>query len=232
MAGTIHSRIVLNQRIAAVLAAIKWPCALACAAFLPATALELGEQVLSTLRGARHALWFGCGAAAYLVLWQLLLRRSKVSFLSTLEHELTHCLFAWLTGNRVVALTATLRRGGEMHYRGTPNWLILTGPYFFPTVSVALLLVLRFAAAAHEALLYALIGASVVYHVISTWIEAHRRQTDLREAGWLFSVLFLPTANLFCYALVFAWLRPGDGALMRLLGDLAHSPANPLRWLS
>ena len=45
----------------------------------------------------------------------------------------------------------------------------------------------------------------------------------------MFSLLFLPTANLFFYALVIASLRFGLGGLPALLHALVHSPLNPLR---
>jgi len=220
---------VLNQQIASVLGVVKWPLAIACAAFLPATAIALGEQVAGIARGMGFLGPFLAGAAGYALLWQLLLRRLSISFFSTLEHEFTHCLFAWLTFNRVTGLKASLRGGGTTYYRGTPNWLIQTGPYFFPTVSIALLAALRFIPARFQGLAYALLGASLVYHLISTWAETHHRQTDLREAGLVFSLLFLPTANLFFYALVIASLRYGLGGLPALLRELAHSPLNPLR---
>ncbi len=222
---------MLNQQIASVLSLIKWPLALACAAFLPATAIALGEQVAGIARGMQFLGPFLGGAAAYLLLWWILLRRLSISFFSTLEHEFTHCLFAWLTLNRVTGLKATLRGGGTTYYRGTPNWLIQTGPYFFPTLSIALLAGLRLFPPQYQSLAYALLGASLVYHLISTWAEVHHRQTDLQEAGLLFSLLFLPTANLFFYALVIASLRFGFGGLPALVSALGHSPLNPLALL-
>ena len=222
---------MLNQKIASVLGVLKWPLAIACATFLPATALCLAEELLGIVRGMHFVLPFLAGAAIYLALWLSIIRRTTVSFLSTLEHEFTHCLFAWLTGNRVVGLKATLRSGGTTRYQGTPNWLIQTGPYFFPTVTIALMIVMRFTGPQHQGLMYGMLGASIVYHLISTWAEAHRRQTDLQEAGLIFSLLFLPTANLFFYALIIAYLRFGAGGFMQLIRALARSPANPLRLL-
>lgn len=223
---------MLNQKIASVLGVVKWPLAIVCAAYFPAAALTLGEELVGIVRGMHFLVPFLAGAALYLGLWLQVLRRIKVDFLSTLEHELTHCIFAWLTFNRVVGLKATLRSGGATRYQGTPNWLIQTGPYFFPTVTIALMIVMKFVGEQHLVLMYGLLGASIVYHVISTWAEAHHRQTDLKEAGLIFSLLFLPTANLFFYALIIAFLRFGTGGFSQLLQSLAHSPANPLRLIA
>ena len=131
---------MFHQKAALFLALCKWPLALACAAFLPATALSLFVQVKTFSTGVAHLWPIVIGVAAYMVLWYVLIRRTGVDFLSTLEHEITHCIFAWLTFNRVVALRATLKSGGHMRYLGTPNWLIQTAPYFFPTVTVAMML--------------------------------------------------------------------------------------------
>ena len=223
---------MLNQQIASVLRVVKWPLALICVAYLPASALALGEEIAAIARGMQFMGPFLAGAAGYALLWQLLLRRLSISFFSTLEHEFTHCLFAWLTFNRVTGVRATLRGGGTTFYRGTPNWLIQTGPYFFPTLSLALLAGLRFVPPQHAGLAYAALGASLVYHLISTWAESHHRQTDLQEAGLVFSLLFLPTANLFFFALVIACLRQGPGGVAELLRALIHSPLNPLRLIA
>ncbi|MFI4889357.1 MAG: hypothetical protein ACHQIL_02385 [Steroidobacterales bacterium] len=90
------------------------------------------------------------------------------------------------------------------------------------------MIVLHFVGQRHLALMYGLLGASIVYHLISTWAEAHRRQTDLQQAGLIFSLLFLPAANLFFYALIIAYLRFGIGGFMQLIHALVNSPANPL----
>ena len=223
---------MLNQKIASVLGVVKWPLAILCAAYFPATAIALGEELLGIVRGMHFLVPFIAGATLYLAVWLLFMRRIKVDFFSTLEHEITHCIFAWLTFNRVVGLKATLRSGGTTHYQGTPNWLIQTSPYFFPTVTIVLLIVMHFVGPQHLLLMYGLLGASIVYHVISTWAEAHHRQTDLRQAGLVFSLMFLPTANLIFYALIIAFLRFGSGGFAQLFGELAHSPANPLRLIA
>jgi len=50
-----------------------------------------------------------------------------------------------------------------------------------------------------------LLGFSIFYHFVSTKHELHRQQTDLIKAGFLFTLLFLPGANLFCYGTLFAF---------------------------
>ena len=223
---------MFHQKAALFLALCKWPLALACAAFLPATALSLFVQVKTFSTGVAHLWPIVIGVAAYMVLWYVLIRRTGVDFLSTLEHEITHCIFAWLTFNRVVALRATLKSGGHMRYLGTPNWLIQTAPYFFPTVTVAMMLAMSLMNRHWGPVMYGFLGASISYHVTSTWAETHHMQTDLQEAGMFFSVLFLPTANLLGYALIFAYLRLGLSGTTQVFKGLLHSPVNPMRFLN
>jgi hypothetical protein len=221
---------MLHQRIGLLLAFFKWPVALASLAFLPAIALGLFHQLLMA-SGTTVAYWwsFVAGVATYVALWYMVVRHTKWNFFSTLEHEITHCIFAWLTFNRVVAINATLKSGGHMRYLGTPNWLIQTSPYFFPTVTVVLLIGMAIVGWKSGPLIYGLLGASIAYHVTSTWTETRHTQTDLQEAGILFSVMFLPAANLLCYALIVAYLRLGAGGMAQVFKDLLLSPVNPAR---
>ena len=50
-----------------------------------------------------------------------------------------------------------------------------------------------------------LLGFSIFYHFVSTKHELHRQQTDLIKAGFLFTLLFLPGANLFCDGTLFVF---------------------------
>jgi hypothetical protein len=221
---------MFHRASAAVLWALKWPVAVACAAYLPATAWCLVLQCAAIGHlGGRWSLLVG--ALGYSLAWALLLRHVRVGFLSTLEHELTHCLFAWLTGNRVTRLTAALHSGGEMRIDGTPNWLIAVAPYFFPTVSALLLVAAVFVDPRWQSLLYGGLGASIAYHVISTFQETHRSQSDLREAGLVFSILFLPTANLLSYALILGAMQGGGRGIVAVLHAIAYSPLEPLQVL-
>ena len=202
-----------------------------CIIFLPATALCLFDQLVACGKVIGYLWPFVVGVVAYIILWYTIIRHADLNFLSTLEHEITHCFFAWLTFNRVIALKATLRSGGHMRYFGTPNWLIQTAPYFFPTITVFLLIASRLVDSKWGLLVYGLLGASIAYHITSTWTETHHMQTDLQEAGIFFSVLFLPTANLLCYALILAHLRLGFFGTAQVFESLLNSPVNPARLL-
>jgi len=122
-----------------------------------------------------------------------------------LEHELTHALFAWATFHRVVAFRATVRSGGHVQILGRGNWLITVAPYFVPTASLLAIVALGWLPSRY--LLYGNVGlgATIAYHVVSTVSETHRHQPDLARAGWLFSGLFLPSANLISLGIVVSY---------------------------
>ena len=68
----------------------------------------------------------------YVVVWWCFFRRSRFTLILTLEHEITHALFAIVTFHRVTGLRATAFRGGQVRFVGEGNWLITVAPYFFP----------------------------------------------------------------------------------------------------
>ncbi len=206
-----------------VFAVIKWPVGVAMLLALPgalvATATVLFDSVQAFAR-----LWpLFAGLAVYLVAWLALFRRrSWGAWLSTLEHEMTHALFAFVTGHRIVGIRTSWREGGEVRFVGKGNWLIVIAPYFFPTAALALALVLGALPATWLRWASALLGAAIAYHITSTWVETHGRQTDLHNVRVLFAVLFLPTANLLAYGWIFALVLGGWSASWAYLGDAAR----------
>ena len=170
---------MLNRHIAMMLAVLKWPSALASALYAPAAILLLINEFQKFGSQSFYFLPFFLGSVSYLAFWYLWIRRLPVSFLSTLEHEITHCIFAVLTLNRVTGLWSTWREGGRMTYTGPGNWLLTISPYFFPTVTVTLLIVMHFMESAGGTTMYFLVGSSAAYHATSTWTETHHAQTDL-----------------------------------------------------
>jgi hypothetical protein len=220
---------MLCQKISLLLLLLKWPTALIFILFTPAATLLF---ILELQQGATSNGYFWAlllGYFSYQAAWYLFIRKTSVSFFSTLEHEITHCIFAVITFNRVTGLRATLRDGGRMTYEGSGNWLLTISPYFFPTVTVALLLAMPLVDAQATIAMHLAIGASMAYHANSTWTETHHAQTDLREAGFLFSICFLPTANLLSFSLIFVILRAGWSGVHDSLYKILHSPLSPLQ---
>jgi hypothetical protein len=188
-----------------VLGWLKWPVALAGVLLLPGLAVALARVVEVIAGDPAPSYPFLAGLGGYLLVHLLVLRRRTLgTFLVTFEHEITHAIFAWLTFHRVVGFRASLRGGGHVRYLGRGNWLISIAPYFVPTLSLLALAVIYFLPERHLAIGSAALGATVSYHLVSTWAETHRNQTDLREVGFLFSALFLIPANAFVLIVVLA----------------------------
>ena len=196
---------------------LRWPVAL----LLPVTIVPTAGACLSLVQSMVFApgpiLPFSVGLLAYLALWIATIRRWRTTWLSTLEHELTHALFALLTFHPVVEIRTTWRSGGQMRYRGKGNWLITLSPYFFPTICMLLLSVLALVPVLFSQTGEVLVGAAFGYHLTSTVRETHAGQSDLREAGYLFSLLVLPGLFLLTHGVVLAWCYGGNVGLAGFL---------------
>ncbi len=208
-----------------MLGVLKWPVGVLSLLALPLCLIAGWKLLVRIWHEPTPAMAFIVGLVVYFLLWYLILRRRLFgSFFSTLEHELTHALFAILTLHRVTGLKSTFTRGGHMTYvtyGGAENWLIGLAPYFFPTVSIAILLVLGFVPIEFHWWAEWLLGAATAYHVTSTMHETHAGQTDLQRAGYLFCALFLPTANIISFGMIFAFSHAGWPGILRFFQDFA-----------
>jgi hypothetical protein len=207
----------ISDRIDTFVDWLKWPVAIATVVLLVPTALACFELILLCGRLPEPILPFLGGAGLYLLVWLATIRRWRATFLSTIEHEFTHALFAMLTLHRVVELKATWSRGGHVRIIGQGNWLITVAPYFFPTVCFVMIPVFQLLTFLPPNIADAIVGAAFVYHITSTMRETHGEQTDLVLVGYLFSTMFLPTAILVGHGTVLAFAYGGlDG--IRLFG--------------
>lgn len=134
------------------------------------------------------------------------------SFISILEHEITHMLFALLTFHVPQDITVRRGQGGYFSYFGQGNWLISLAPYFFPTSAVLVMALGGFYTLMGQDLptgYWIILGLMTGYHLISTLDEIHLDQVDFQEAGYLFTILFLPGINLITYGLLMAYVCHG-----------------------
>ena len=186
-----------------VLGWLKWPVAIAGLFFLPGLAYALYVVVRGVAAQPGNCVPFLIGAGAYFLLFVAFARR-RVGFWTIVEHELTHALFAWLTFHRVVGFSA-MRTGGHVRFIGRGNWLIAIAPYFFPTFTLIVIAALTVLPPRHLAIGAGVLGASVVHHILATWSQTHRHQTDLQEVGWLWAAMFLPAINAFTLGIVLSY---------------------------
>lgn len=135
----------------------------------------------------------------FAVRWVLARRRDgdPLEFVDTLEHELTHAVAGTLTFAPPVALTATLRGGGEVELRRS-NPVAALAPYCLPlyaAVPALLTLALRQGAADAARLIVAALLGSFAWRLTR---EFHFGQTDFREFGFAFSMVFIAGALPLC----------------------------------
>jgi len=205
---------MINKFISTSLTVIKWPIALLMLIFSPAAAYVLYSEAKELAINYEDHVLFFVGFGGYYVLWWFILKRLKVNFFSTFEHELSHAIAATLCFCRVTGLSVTWKQGGACRYLGQTNWLIHIVPYFLPTLSIITFLVYSFVPG--QADFYECILAfTIAYHITSTYTETHKKQTDLIKVGFIFSFCLLPFTNFFVYSFFLAelnqsttWIEP------------------------
>lgn len=137
-------------------------------------------------------------------------------YLQTLEHELTHLIIGLFFLKIPTGIRVTAHDGGEVRQigRGTTGqtWISLA-PYFFPTVSLAIIVSAYFLDIKTDILL-GLLGWSTAFHLISNWTQTSFRQTDLQDAGIVKTILILPIMNLICYGSVLAFVEKGSSGFI------------------
>jgi hypothetical protein len=206
----------MNSIINSSLRLLKWPIAISAVLALPGLLLasvDLGREIADHRENVDP---FLIGLTAYLVAWFVFLRERSLrdsSFWSTLEHELTHILFTLISFGKVRGLNATDRQGGYIHHLGGGNWLIAISPYFFPTLSLPVILLMPALDGDAQQIATGILGVTAAYHITSTHQEAHRQQTDLHYTGFRFAWCFLPAANFLSYGLILAMASSGMGGM-------------------
>ncbi|MBS1793341.1 MAG: hypothetical protein JSS81_05775 [Acidobacteria bacterium] len=142
---------------------------------------------------------------------------SAWSYLETLEHEVTHLLVGLFFLKIPVGFRVSAHEGGEVRQIGfgsTGQTWVTLAPYFFPTVSLLVLVVAVFVDLGQKTFL-AVLGWTTAFHLVTNWGETSFRQPDLQKAGILKTLLILPVMNLISYGSIVAFVaggRPGFAA--------------------
>jgi hypothetical protein len=202
----------------------KWPVALLMLYLLPDSALKMLELLERSELESVQVAPFIYGFMGYAAAWFILFKRYFVgSWISTLEHELTHGLFALITFHKIIEIKTSYLSGGHIRYSGGGNWLITIAPYFFPTLSFIIMGILSIIGAGATPWLNLALGVSVAYHLTSTWNETHWGQTDIKEVGYLYSFLFLPSANIISYIAILSFVQGGPSLLTESLSFIQEA---------
>jgi hypothetical protein len=213
----------ISAGIDRVIGWLKWPVAFISLVFLPGMLYALTFVAGDLVRRPSALLPLLVGAGAFLLLWLVLLRPNTARhYLVTLEHELTHILFSLITLHRVAGIRAALVGGGHARYAGRGNWLIAIAPFVVPLFSV--LVVVLAGWIDRPRVISGLLGFTLAWNIVANWAPAHRHHGDHREAGRIFSFLFVTCANLLLLGLVLAYATQARS----LTGHLDHV-AGPTR---
>jgi hypothetical protein len=133
-------------------------------------------------------------------------------YIQTLEHELTHLLIGLIFLKIPTGIRVSAHEGGEVRQIGLGTtgqiWIALA-PYFFPTISIAVLIFVYFARL-NTLFLLGILGWTTAFHLVTNWSETSFRQTDLQKAGIFKTILILPVMNLICYGAILAFVADGS----------------------
>ncbi len=141
--------------------------------------------------GNKYTIVFLSGFVLYLIIHFAFY---KPILTHVLAHELTHALAALLMGGKVTAVHATTTGGSTMVNKSSV--LISLAPYVFPfytAVTVGLYLI---AAEPFKIYLVGMIGFTYAFHIALTVYSLSHPQSDLKESGVAFSLIFIFAGNM------------------------------------
>lgn len=151
---------------------------------------------------------FAIGFAVFTLFWLIFKRFLQV--FCTFEHELTHLLVGLLFFKKPKSFNVTFTQGGYVEMYGGSNFLVTLAPYFLPTVCYLILPLAWFLPKDFLTFYFAVFGGSLAFHLLSGWQEFHFGQSDLHDAGLIFSILFLPVANLIFFGAILSLVIGGN----------------------
>lgn len=191
----------------------------------PSLIVGFGREFLEVLKdfSLKDSRWFAflVGAAVFVPVHFIAKNffNSLWCWLETFEHELTHLLIGLLFLKIPVGFRVSAHEGGEVRQIGFGStgqiWVTLA-PYFFPTVSV-FVLIIAYLMNLNNSTFLGILGFSTAFHLVSNWGETSFRQPDLQKAGILKTILILPVMNLICYGAVLAFVAGGGKGFKNFL---------------
>ena len=173
--------------------------------FLPA--LKADIMILEKTINGSFFLHFMLPMFGSILLW-FLIPGLNGSHFAIFEHEFTHMFAAILTFHLPKSMKIETDRGGSFGYYGEGNWFITLAPYFVPTFPILMIVFTIIWHSLDKAIpifFIPALGTMFGYHLASNASQIHAEQTDFAKAGWLFSILFLPTANLLTFGFIWAF---------------------------
>jgi hypothetical protein len=126
-----------------------------------------------------------------------------------LEHELSHVVFALLSGIRVHSVSV---KSSNAYVRTDRiNIFIVLAPYSLPLYTVILVALFRLvthftASTALVALFYLLFGVTLSFHFVATIHYIQLEQPDMRRYGYFSSLVFIATWSILILTVILRFL--------------------------
>ena len=139
---------------------------------------------------------------------------NKLQYFSTFEHELTHNIWALLFFKKPRGFHVNTDGSGLFEWSGSTGLLskvfILLSPYYFPTITMFLIILSLIIKDKFISIYFLVIGMSFGYHIVSSIKEMHLVQTDITENGNFTSFNIIILMNLIMNGLVIAFINNGS----------------------
>ena len=189
---------------------IKWPVALLSVFCFYPLSMALIRMITQTFT-MEIVLYFLAPLVGIMVIWGIIPGLNG-SALTIFAHEFTHMLAAILTGHKPKNMSIMPDKGGSFSYEGKGNWLITIAPYFFPTFPFLWMLGgiwFEYHGQIFPTWYIMTFGFLVGYHIVSNFYQIHSEQTDFKKAGYLFSTMFIPGANILLIGYLWSFVLKG-----------------------
>lgn len=169
--------------------------------------LDFSESVLNFPVPVKLFLY---GGLTFLAVWVVF--RRHVSRFAVFEHELTHVLVAKLFLLKTLKFEVSPRKhiegqvvvGVEGHGPLTRVMSVFfsLGPYYIPTLTLLVFALYPLLGTRAKPLFFLLVGFTVVYHALTTFLEFGFHQADIQRHGEYFSTIFILLGNIIFLGIV------------------------------
>ena len=160
-------------------------------------------------------LYFILGTVAYIIMWIIWFSK-KGYFWSTLEHELTHAFFALIFFKKIHSISASRKKGGLITIEGG-NAVIALSPYFFPLWTFIVIILKWILPVSLSMMCNFIIGYTYTSHILNLLKEYHPDQPDLKNAGLIFSIIFVLFVNIIVLGIILSVLLTDDYSVINFL---------------
>jgi hypothetical protein len=134
-----------------------------------------------------ESVWLLGGFFLYILI-DILSPNDSIQFWATLEHELGHAITHLAFSEKIKKLEVDVEKGqGKVESEGKGCFLTTLAPYYLPLFTLPLLPIALIAPSPYDKGVAFLIGFTLGFHYAGVLRDFHRKQTDLKTTGFIFS---------------------------------------------